>query len=493
MSEQKVYDALVIGAGYAGLGQGAQFVQDGVENFLILEKSDQIGGVWRDNTYPGVACDTQSVIYCYSYFLNTGVSRMYAGGKELLGYLQALAKEFELEQYIRLNQHVVSTVWDEEDALWKVNTSDGVTFYSRVLIPAWGQLGTPSIPNFPGLADFKGKTFHSAQWDHTIDLSGLKVGSIGAAASAVQYVPEVAKVAGHLSVFQRSANYILPRNQKIFSESELAEFASNPDTYRELRQSIHDEREAGFERTRRATDAAAEGMAAAKEHLEEQIQDPILREKFTPDYDFGCKRILRTDDFYPAFNRDNVELVTEGIARITENGIITKDGVEHELDVIVFGTGFKSQAFQGTTEIVGVNGQTLDERWGNAPEAYLGMTVDGFPNLFILYGPNTNLNHHSIVTMLEAQNKYVRQAVELIRDSETKVLEVSAEKLHQFNVEIQDELQKSAFSSDCSSWYKNEDGKVINNWSGTVAEYHHLTESLDMEDFEGTRLSAAVK
>lgn len=493
MSEQKVYDALIIGAGYAGLGQGAQFVQDGVENFLILEKSDQIGGVWRDNTYPGVACDTQSVIYCYSYFLNTGVSRMYAGGKELLGYLQALAKDFELEQYIRLNQHVVSTVWDEEDALWKVNTSDGVTFYSRVLIPAWGQLGTPSIPNFPGLADFKGKTFHSAQWDHTIDLSGLKVGSIGAAASAVQYVPEVAKVAGHLSVFQRSANYILPRNQKIFSESELAEFASNPDTYRELRQSIHDEREAGFERTRRATDAAAEGMAAAKEHLEEQIQDPILREKFTPDYDFGCKRILRTDDFYPAFNRDNVELVTEGIARITENGIITKDGVEHELDVIVFGTGFKSQAFQGTTEIVGVNGQTLDERWGNAPEAYLGMTVDGFPNLFILYGPNTNLNHHSIVTMLEAQNKYVRQAVELIRDSETKVLEVSAEKLHQFNVEIQDELQKSAFSSDCSSWYKNEDGKVINNWSGTVAEYHHLTESLDMEDFEGTRLSAAVK
>lgn len=493
MSEQKVYDALVIGAGYAGLGQGAQFVQDGVENFLILEKSDQIGGVWRDNTYPGVACDTQSVIYCYSYFLNIGVSRMYAGGNELLGYLQALAKEFELEQYIRLNQHVVSTVWDEEDALWKVNTSDGVTFYTRVLIPAWGQLGTPSIPNFPGLADFKGKTFHSAQWDHTIDLSGLKVGSIGAAASAVQYVPEVAKVAGHLSVFQRSANYILPRNQKIFSESELAEFASNPDTYRELRQSIHDEREAGFERTRRATDAAAEGMAAAKEHLEEQIQDPILREKFTPDYDFGCKRILRTDDFYPAFNRDNVELVTEGIARITENGIITKDGVEHELDVIVFGTGFKSQAFQGTTEIVGVNGQTLDERWGNAPEAYLGMTVDGFPNFFILYGPNTNLNHHSIVSMLEAQNKYVRQAVELIRDSETKVLEVSAEKLHQFNVEIQDELQKSAFSSDCSSWYKNEDGKVINNWSGTVAEYHHLTETLDIEDFEGSRLSAAVK
>lgn len=493
MSEQQVYDAIVIGAGYAGLGQGAQFVQDGVENFLILEKSDQIGGVWRDNTYPGAACDTQSVIYCYSYFLNIGVSRMYAGGVELLGYLQALAKEFGLEQNIRLNQHVVSTVWIEGESHWKVSTAAGETYFTRVLIPAWGQLGTPSIPNFQGLESFKGKAFHSAQWDHTVDLKGLKVGSIGAAASAVQYVPEVAKVAGQLSVFQRSANYILPRNQKIFSEAELAEFASNPDSYRELRQSIHDEREAGFERTRRATDAAAEGMAAARAHLEEQIQDPALREKFTPDYDFGCKRILRADEFYPAFNRDNVELVTEGIERVTENGIITKDGVEHELDVIIFGTGFKSQAFQGSTDIIGSNGRTLDERWGNAPEAYLGMTVDGFPNLFILYGPNTNLNHHSIVAMLEAQNKYVRQAVEYIRDSENKVLEVSAEKLQQFNVEIQNELQNSAFSSECSSWYKNEDGKVINNWSGTVAEYHHLTETLDVEDFQGVRQSVAAK
>lgn len=491
MNNNHIYDAIIIGAGYAGLGQGAQFVQDGVNNFIIMEKSDQIGGVWRDNTYPGAACDTQAVIYCYSYYLNTGVSRMYAGREELLGYLIGLADKFGLQDYLKTGQHITSAVWDDGDKLWIVTNSEGEKHQARVLIPAWGQLGTPSIPDFPGLEGFKGKTFHSAQWDHDVELTGQRVGSIGAAASAVQYVPEVAKVAGQLEVFQRSANYILPRNQQIFTETELAEFESNPDSYRELRKSIHDEREAGFDRTRRQTDAAAEGIAAARSHLESQIEHEELRRKFTPDYDFGCKRILRSDDFYPTFNRENVELVTEGIDRIVENGIVTKDGVLHELDVIIFGTGFKSQDFQGQTEIIGRNGVSLSDRWGNAPEAYLGMAVDSFPNFFILYGPNTNLNHHSIVAMLEAQNRYIRQAVDYLRADPGQVLEVVPSKLREFNVEIQHELQNSAFSSDCSSWYKNEDGKVINNWSGTVAEYHALTAELNPDDFVVSALDQA--
>lgn len=483
MSNNHIYDAVIIGAGYAGLGQGAQFVRDGVENFLILEKADQIGGVWRDNTYPGAACDTQSVIYCYSYYLNTAASRMYAGGQELLGYLQGLAEEYGLHQHLKTNQHVVAAEWQEQDQLWVITNSAGEIYLTRTLIPAWGQLSTPNVPNFPGLADFKGETFHSASWNHDVDLTGLRVASIGAAASAVQYVPEVAQVAGTLEVFQRSANYILPRNQQVFTEDELAEFQSNPDSYRSLRTAIHDEREAGFTRTRRQTDAAAEGMAAARAHLESQIEDPELRAKFTPDYDFGCKRILRADDFYPTFNRENVELVVEGIDHFTENGIVTRDGVEHEFDVIIFGTGFQSQAFQGSTEIIGRNNISLDERWGNAPEAYLGMAVDGFPNMFILYGPNTNLNHHSIVAMLEAQNKYVRQAVDHLRVHTGQVLDVHPEILRQFNDEVQEELQNSAFSSECSSWYKNEDGKVINNWSGTVAEYHTLTAEFHPADY----------
>ncbi|WP_149029358.1 flavin-containing monooxygenase [Corynebacterium halotolerans] len=483
MSNDHVYNAIIIGAGYSGLGQGAQFARDGIDNFLILEKEDQLGGVWRDNTYPGAACDTQSVIYCFSYFLHLGVSRMYAGREELLGYLNALADEYGLKDYLRTGQHVTSAVWDETDKVWALTTKEGTRYRSRALVPAWGQLGTPNIPNFPGLSTFEGISFHSAEWRHDVDLTGKRVGSIGAAASAVQYVPEVAEVASHLSVFQRSANYILPRNQQVFTEEELASFQRNPETYRQLRKSIHNEREAGFERTRRQTDAAAEGMRLAREHLENHIQDPVLREKFTPDYDFGCKRILRSDDFYPTFNRENVSLVTEGIERITPRGIVTRDGVEHEFDVLVFGTGFQSQAFQAGMEIIGRDGVSLDERWGNAPEAYLGMSVDGFPNMFILYGPNTNLNHHSIVAMIEAQNRYIRQGVDYLGADEQNVLDVTPSTLRTFNVQIQDELSKSAYSSDCSSWYKNEDGKVINNWSGTVAEYHALAAELNLADY----------
>ncbi|WJY69018.1 flavin-containing monooxygenase [Corynebacterium auris] len=483
MSNEHIYNAIIIGAGFSGLGQGAQFVQDGVDNFLILEKEERLGGVWRDNTYPGAACDTQSVIYCFSYFLHLGASRMFCSHDELLRYLDNLAAEFGLEQYLRTSQLVTRAEWDEDNKVWRVFIADGTEYLTRMLIPAWGQLGTPSIPNFEGLDTFEGDYFHSARWNHDIDLKGKRVASVGAAASAVQYIPEIAPEVAQLTVFQRSANYILPRNQRVFTDEELAAFQRDPDVYRELRHSIHDEREAGFERTRRQTDAAAEGMRLAKEHLESQIQDPELREKFTPDFDFGCKRILRTDDFYPVFNRDNVTLITEGIERITPKGIVTSDGVEHEFDVLIFGTGFHSQAFQAGTEIIGRDGLSLDDRWGNSPEAYLGMTVDGFPNLFILYGPNTNLNHHSIVTMLEAQNRYVRQALSLLLDGHDDVFEVRPDTLRSFNEHVQDDLSKSAYSSDCSSWYKNEDGKVINNWSGTVAEYHALTAEFNPEDF----------
>lgn len=350
-------------------------------------------------------------------------------------------------------------------------------------VPAWGQLGIPNIPVLPGLDTFEGEAFHSVQWRHDLDLSGKKVASIGAAATAVQYIPEVAKVASRLSVFQRSANYIMPRSQQIFSEEQLAEFQRNPASYRNVRKAIHDEREAGFERTRRQTDAAAEGTRLAREHLESVITDPKLREQFTPDYDFGCKRILRSDDFYPTFNRGNVSLVTEGIQRVTPKGIVTADGVEHELDVIIFGTGFKSHAFQGEMRVIGRGGRDISERWGNAPEAFLGMCVDGYPNMFIIYGPNTNLNHHSIVAMIEAQNRYVSQAVRLLREDAELVLDVTPETLKEFNVHIQEQLENSAFSADCSSWYKNADGKVINNWSGTVTEYHDLTRTLDPADY----------
>jgi cation diffusion facilitator CzcD-associated flavoprotein CzcO len=478
-----VYSAIVIGAGFGGLGQGAQFVQDGIDDFLILERGNDVGGVWRENTYPGAACDTQAVIYCYSYFLNLKVSRMFAGQGELQGYLRSLVEEFGLGAHLRFGQNVTEAIWDEDRLVWTVSTNDGTQFLTRALVGAWGQLNDPNIPDFRGSDSFKGVAFHSAQWRHDLDLTGKRIASIGSAATAVQYVPELAKIASQLTVFQRSANYILPRDQHIFTAEETAGFLANPDSYRELRQNIHEFREAGFERTRRNTAANEEGVQLAREHLEAQVADPKLRAKLTPDYDYGCKRILRSDDFYPALTRDNVELVTEGIAEITPTGIRTTDDVEHEFDVIIFATGFKSHAFQGSTRIAGRNGISLDQRWGNAPEAYLGLAVDGFPNLFLVYGPNTNLNHNSVVTMLEGQHQYISEAVEYLAVDGARVLEVDRQALEEFTTYLQEELGKSAFSSDCSSWYKNEDGRVINNWSGTVEEYRALTRQLKLEEY----------
>ncbi|QJU54778.1 NAD(P)/FAD-dependent oxidoreductase [Herbiconiux sp. KACC 21604] len=483
MSTEHIYTAVIVGAGFGGLGQGAQFVQDGIDDFVILERAHDLGGVWRDNTYPGAACDTQSVIYCYSYLLNLGVSRMFAGQAELLGYLRRLADEFGLMERIHLGSDVTEAVWSEDERLWRIRTSAGRSYLARAFVPAWGQLSTPFIPDIPGAGDFAGESFHSASWRHDLDLRGQRVASIGAAATAVQYVPEVAPLASQLTVFQRSANYILPREQRVFSADETREFIAKPQTYMRLRHEIHDLREDGFVRIRRGTEASHEGAALARAHLEAQVTDPELRSKLTPDYDYGCKRILRSDDFYPALNRTNVDVVTASIDAITPTGVRTVDGVEREFDVIVYATGFKSQAFQAGMRVVGRAGRTLDDRWGTAPEAYLGITVDGFPNMFLVYGPNTNLNHNSVVSMLEAQHRYIAQCVRHLSRSAEHVLEVDAQVLREFSTRIQGELERSAFSSECSSWYKNDEGRVINNWSGTVEEYRVQTRKLELADF----------
>ncbi|NOJ61653.1 NAD(P)-binding domain-containing protein [Arthrobacter sp. 260] len=482
-TKDHIYSAIIIGAGFGGLGQGAQFVQESVEDFLILERGEDVGGVWRENTYPGAACDTQALVYCYSYFLNVKVSRMFAGQEELQGYLRSMVQEFGLNKHIRYGQDITASEWDQARCLWTVHTADGSQYLARSVVAAWGQLNEPNMPDFPGTDTFEGVAFHSSKWRHDLDLTGKRVASIGSAATAVQYVPEVAKIASNLTVFQRSANYILPRDQYIFSEEESRQFQKNPDAYRKLRQEIHEFREAGFERTRRHTAASEEGVQLAREHLENQVSDPELRAKLTPDYDFGCKRILRSDDFYPALTRGNVELVTEAITEFTPRGICTADGVEHEFDVVIYATGFHSHAFQGSMRVSGRDGIRLEERWGNAPEAYLGITVDQFPNLFLIYGPNTNLNHNSVVSMLEAQHRYIAQAVEYIAADESRVLEVDRAVLDKYNAHVQNELEKSAFSSDCSSWYKNEDGRVINNWCGTVEEYRASTHDLQLDDY----------
>ena len=451
----KHYRVAVLGTGYGGLGMAAQLVRGGIDDFVILEKADAVGGVWRDNTYPGAACDTQAHVYCYTYFPHTRVSRMYAGQDEMLSYLEQLRDAFGLERHTEYNAEIVEATWVEEKAHWHLRCRSGLEVTADVFVPAWGQLNTPKIPHWPGQEKFEGVQFHSAEWRHDLDLTGKRVISIGTAASAVQYVPEIAPIVGHLDVFQRSANYILPRQQITFTEEQLDTYEQHPELFEASRREIHDMREAGVVRTKSGTEGQDVGRREAIEYMESVIADPKLRAKLTPTYEFGCKRILRTSAFYPALLRDNVEVVTEGIDHFTPKGIVTTDGVEHEADVIIYATGFYSQRFQGDLVINGRNG-TLAERWGTEDaEAYVGLTVDGFPNMFLMYGPNTNLNHNSVVTMLEIQQRYVVDMLHKTRTREGVSVDVKPDVLRRFNEALQTEMAGSSFSSDCSSWYKN--------------------------------------
>lgn len=487
MNDSEILDVIILGAGYGGLGMGAQLRRHGIDRFLVLERADRIGGVWRDNDYPGAACDTQSHIYCYSFFLNLGVSRMYAGRDELLDYLDRLVDEFGLTPHIRLNSEIVKAEWQEDASCWRLEIANGEVYRSRVFVPAWGQLGVPNIPAIPGLETFNGVAFHSARWRHDVDLVGKRVASIGAAASAVQYLPEIAPVVARLTVFQRSANYILPRGQIVFSPEQISAFLDDPSLFVKSRTRIHEDRESAHVRLLRDSGAQQEGVDMALAHLQAQVPDAGLRAALTPDYEYGCKRILRSDDYYPALMRDNVELVTGRIERILPNGVQTGDGRVRELDVIIFGTGFRSQAFQGSAAVIGRSGVPLSDRWGHEDaEAYLGIVVDGFPNMFLVYGPNTNINHNSIVTMMEAQQRYILEAVEYLRARPNATLEIDASIVEDFNVDLQAQLSNSTFSSECSSWYKNSAGKVVNNWPSTVDAYWKQTAELRLHDYLGS-------
>jgi len=471
----KEVEIVILGAGLGGLGMAAQLKRQGIDDFIIIDRCSDIGGVWLNNTYPGAACDTESHLYCYSFHLHLRVSAMYAGRDELLAYINALADRFDLRRHLRLSTEVLSAQWLNAEKRWLLTLSDGEAIKSRFFIASWGQLNTPYIPDFRGFEQFSGKSFHSAHWRHDISLKGKRVASIGNAASAVQYVPEIAPEVAHLTVYQRSANWIVPRNQEIFTPEQLDEFSRDPELFQQYRQKIHLMREVGAQRLRHGTVEQAETIAIAKQHLAEQVNDSALREKLVPDYEIGCKRILRSDEYYPALMRDNVLLQTKKISHFNKQGIVTTDGKLEKFDVVIFGTGFQSQSFQGEMQIIGTAG-SLQQKWADGAEAYLGITVPDFPNMFLVYGPNTNLNHSSIISMMEIQHNYILDAIGHLRQRSEQAIAPKHQVFMTYNEEVQKSMQGSAFSSTCSSWYKNAAGKVINNWPGSVEEYRQVTQ-----------------
>ncbi len=480
------HQVVILGAGFSGLGMGVCLKAQGRQDFVILEKEARLGGTWRDNNYPGSACDTESHLYYFSFAPNASASEVYIGHGEILAYAQRLVDENDLARHIRYNTEVVRADWVDAASHWCLTLADGAQVTTRVFIAAWGQLNRPQRPDFPGSDSFAGVAFHSAEWRHDVSLVGKRVASIGNAASAIQYVPQVAQQAGHLEVYQRSPNWIVPRNNRPYVAHELMAFAK-PATLEANRQHLFDWREGSFERMRAGSALAREQEQLAQEHLANQVADLALRERLTPTYPLGCKRILRSDDYYPALTRSNVSLVTQAIERITPEGIARADGSFSPLDVIIYGTGFETLSFQGPVEVLGRQGASLRDDWRGGARAFLGMTVTGYPNFFMLYGPNTNLGHNTVLTMIEAQIGYVLQALnalDTLDGSGRAALDVRAGVMNDYNDTVQAEFAGSAWVGDCSSWYKNAAGRVVNNWSGTVREYRDLTRQFVVDHYD---------
>ena len=473
----------ILGAGLGGLGMASRLRAAGRTDFVIFEQADRLGGTWRDNTYPGAGCDVQSHLYCYSFALKRDWSHVYCLQPEILRYIEDFAEANGLVPHIRFDHEVTEARWDDEHACWRLRMRHGATFTARTFIAAWGQLNRPVTPSIEGNETFAGESFHSARWRHDLDLAGRRVGVIGTGASAAQLVPEIAGIASHVSLFQRTPNWIVPRMDRRYSVEELATFRTDDSAFMESRNGFYLERENRFTRHWLGSEKADETRRIALDHLRAQVPDPELRAALTPDYPVGCKRILISDDFYPALLRENVSLVTSPIERMTATGIETAGGRTHACDVIVYATGFDTHSFQGPVDIFGRDGRVLRDVWREAPEAYLGITVAGFPNFFMLYGPNTNLSHNTILEMIEAQIRYILQAVE--RLDESPALEVRPGVLRRFNDQLQADFKGTSWTGGCTSWYIR-DGRVINNWVGSVEAYKARTARLDPADFEAT-------
>ncbi|WP_328589101.1 flavin-containing monooxygenase [Actinomadura logoneensis] len=421
------HDVAIIGSGFGGIGMAIRLRQAGVDDVVLLEKADGLGGTWRDNTYPGAACDVPSHLYSFSFERKTDWSRRFPPQEEILEYLWHCARKYEVLPRIRFGTEVTGAEWDEAEAVWRVSTSDG-TVSARVLVSACGQLNRPVLPEIEGRDSFAGPAFHSSRWQDGVDLAGKRVAVLGTGASAIQIVPELARVAGRLHVFQRSAPYVITKPDRPYRAWEKAVLRSVPGAYTVSRARIYTQFEAralGFVKYPKLMGVMVRRF---RKKLEAEIGDARLVERLRPDYPMGCKRILLSDDYYPALGSPHVELVTDRIARITPSGVVTADGTERELDAIVYATGFASTEFLAPMKIVGRDGRELGDAWRDGgASAHLGITVSGFPNLFLLYGPYTNLGHNSIIYMLESQFRYVVGCVAAMRRGRLDWIEVRPE------------------------------------------------------------------
>ncbi|ABS62600.1 putative flavin-binding monooxygenase [Parvibaculum lavamentivorans DS-1] len=461
----------ILGAGAAGLCMAIKLREAGIGDFTIFEKAASVGGTWRDNTYPGSGCDVPSMLYSFSFEPKPDWSRKFAPQPEIVEYFEGVARKYDLLPRIRFNTEITEARFDEAAALWRLRAASGEEFEANVLISGVGQLNRPAMPKIEGLNDFKGVAFHSARWNHDADLAGKRVGVIGNGASAIQFVPEIAPQVGRLTIFRRTPNWCVPKPDRPYTEREKALFRAFPWLVKLQRYLTYLTLERNYLAFVQGSWFGKLFERASLKEMESHIKDPALRKKLTPDYPAGCKRILLTNDWYPALARDNVHVETSHISRIAADAIVTEDGVAHPVDAIIFATGFESTDFLAPMKVVGRGNVDLNDAWAEGAEAHRGVAVAGFPNFFMLYGPNTNLGHNSIIFMIECQANYIAQLAGALQNSRLRYLDVRKEAMESFNRTLQRDMQKTVWAAGCSSWYKTAEGKVTNNWSSFTARY----------------------
>ena len=474
----------VVGAGFGGVGMGIRLRQEGIEDFEIFERGETVGGVWRANTYPGAACDVPSHLYSFSFAPGYNWSRRYAPQAEILDYMEEITDRFGMRSHLRLGAEVEAAAFDEASGRWTITLAGGESREFDVLVTACGQLTRPQVPRVAGIEDFEGDVFHSAEWDHSVGLAGRKVAVIGTGASAIQFVPEVAKEAAQVTIYQRSAPWILPKTDREYPAWERRVFERFPARVAAARAGFFAFFEAGTYGFTGTSWVLQPLRKVADAYRNSELGDPELRARATPDYEIGCKRVLFTSDWYSTLREPHVELLNGAVQKATATGVVGADNVERDADVIIWGTGFDASRFVSPMEVRGAAGETLDEVWGDSPEAFLGTTVSGFPNLFLMYGPNTNHGSGSVPYTLECQFSYVIDAIRRMREGGLRWIDLKPEVQARWRQEIDRRSRETVWTTGgCTSWYTNDAGRNTNNWVGPWLEFRRRTSRINPGDY----------
>ncbi|MFA5885785.1 MAG: NAD(P)/FAD-dependent oxidoreductase [Acidimicrobiia bacterium] len=470
----------IIGAGAGGIASGVRLLEAGYDDFVILEKASGVGGTWFHNRYPGLQCDVPSHLYSFSFEPHWLWSRPYGNGPEIRAYMEHVVERYGLTPHVRFDTAVVAARWDDERSVWRLTTGAGEVLELDVVIAGLGMFNELNYPDIPGLDDFGGHTFHSARWDWDHDLTGETVAVIGSAASAVQFVPEIAKEVGQLHLYQRAANWVLPKIDTPYTEAELEHFRTHPEDVVALRRKIFDQIDPYLtfmnpEQLTARTEIGLEAIAV--------VEDPEVRRKLTPSVPYGCQRPLVSNYYFPTFNRPNVELVTEPIVGVTEAGVVTADGTERAVDTIVLATGFKTTQFLSAIEVTGTDGTELADAWSGGAHAYLGITTAGFPNLFMLYGPNTN--NGSIIYMIEAQVEYAVRHLQWMDDQGVSRIDVKPEVEAEYNRRLDEDMARVGpwAAGNCHNYYRSASGRIVTQWPHSMSDYRRRTEAPDFDAF----------